>query len=516
LRLERLFSLPASAELSKTFKENLVKRLNSNLQTLPFVVALLIFKGGILCPGAVTAASTVQLSPGANIQAAVAANPAGTHFILLAGIYRQQSVQPKNYDTFTGEGTVVLNGSQVLSFASAPSNAQLWVANAPYASETRGVCDSTHPLCIQDQDLFIDSVLQTPATSSAGLKPGSWYFDTAHNNVYLPSNPTGHLLELGMQTYAFFGQATGVQIADITVEKYTTPAEEGAIGGDGSGTGWLVNDVECRWNHGTGAMLGSSSELANSFIHNNGETGIKFSGSNGTAINNEISWNNYAGFYQEFEAGGSKFWETTNLQVESNYVHDNNGKGLWADTNNVGTLYEDNVVVNNAGVGIQHEISYAAIIRDNVVKGNTAAPTTWVGNAQIRINNSPNVQVYGNTVEASALGGDGIAIINESRGSGSLGPWIATNDYVHNNTIIYLGTDGVSGFEDDGGGDTSKTNLFDYNEYVFSGSMKRWRWEGGETWQTLHALGQEEHGTCCNLVQSSQDQSPVRRAFREP
>jgi hypothetical protein len=499
-----------------TFEENLVKRVNSHLQILPFLIALLIFDNSVLCPAAVAVAGTVQLSPGANIQTAVAANPAGTHFILNAGTYRMQNVQPKNYDTFTGEGTVVLNGSQVLSFASDPSNKQLWVANATYTSEARGVCDSTHPLCIQDQDLFIDSVLQTPATSSEGLKPGSWYFDTARNNVYLPINPAGHLVELGMQTFAFSGLATGVQISNLTVEKYTTPAEEGAIGGDGSGVGWLVNKVECRFNHGTGTMLGSDSELSNSFIHNNGETGIKFGGLNGVVSTNEISWNNYAGYDQEVEAGGSKFSATTNLLVESNYVHDNNGKGLWTDTNNVGTLYENNEVINNAGVGIQHEVSYAAIIRDNVVKGNTAAPTTWVGNAQIRINNSPNVEVYGNTVEASALGGDGIAIVNESRGSGSLGPWVATNDYVHSNTIIYLGTEGVSGYEDDGGGDTSKSNLFDYNEYVFSGTNKRWRWEGGETWATLQALGQEEHGTCCGVVQTTRDQSPIRKAFREP
>lgn len=480
------------------FKEHLVKQLNSNLQIVKFLFALLVFKSAILCSAASAAAGTVQLSPGANIQAAVVANPAGTHFILLPGLYRMQNVLPKNNDTFAGEGTVVLNGSQVLSFESDPSNNDLWVAGANFTNETRGVCDSTHPLCIQDQDLFIDSVLQTPASSIQGLQAGSWYFDTANDKVYLPVNPTGHLIELGMQTFAFSGTVTGVQISNIIVEKYTTPAEEGAIGGDGTGGGWAVNNVVCRWNHGTGVYLGSNSQLSNSFIHNNGETGVKFVGSNGVVANNEISWNNYAGYYQEFEAGGTKFWATTNLLVKSNYVHDNIGKGLWADTNNIGTLYEDNVVSHNIGVGIQHEVSYAAIIRDNSVIGNAAAPTLWVGNAQIRVNNSPNVEVYGNMVEVSALGGDGIAVVNESRGSGSLGPWVATNDYVHNNTITYLGASGVSGYENDGGGDTASTNLFDYNRYIFTGSTKRWRWEGGETWQTLQAIGQELHGTCCD------------------
>jgi hypothetical protein len=30
--------------------------------------------------------------------------------------------------------------------------------------------------------------------------------------------------------------------------------------------------------------------------------------------------------------------------VRGNYVHDNNGTGMWTDTNNIHTLYEDNLV----------------------------------------------------------------------------------------------------------------------------------------------------------------------------
>ena len=74
---------------------------------------------------------------------------------------------------------------------------------------------------------------------------------------------------------------------------------------------------------------------------------------------NEIAYNNEAGFNPEWEAGGTKFWATTNLVVRNNHVHHNFGPGLWADNDNVGALYEGNIVEDNDWAGIFHEISYS-------------------------------------------------------------------------------------------------------------------------------------------------------------
>lgn len=471
----------------------MISSLKSNAAKTRILAYLLISLSSSVLAGATT---TIVLTPADNIQTAVNAAPANTGFILTAGTYRMQQVLPKNNDRFIGQGNVILDGAQILQFKPDPAGSGYWVGKAAPIVETRGLCQTAYPLCRQDQDLFVDSVLQTPVSSTVGLSANSWYFDTSTGTVYLPINPAGHMIELGSTYYAFWGQATGVIIENITVEKYATPFQSGAIGRDGSGTGWIVENVEARWNHGTGVFLGTNSKLINSYIHHNGETGVKFGGVNGRVLGNEISWNNYAGFMTYWEAGGTKFWATTNLLVQDNYVHDNSGKGLWADTNNYNTQYIGNKVLNNIGVGIQHEVSYNAVIRFNTVKGNIPGPTLWVGNAQINIYNSPNVEANNNNVEADASGGNGIAIINEARGSGSMGPWTAVNDYVHNNNITYPGTAGASGYENDGGGDTSLQNRFDYNHYIFQGASKRWRWQGGETWLTLRAIGQETHGTC--------------------
>jgi hypothetical protein len=446
-----------------------------------------------------TTPPTVTLSPGDNVQAEVAAAPAGTTFVLRAGVYRAQRVQPKNGDVFTGQGNVILNGSEILSFQLDPAGSGLWVATAAVTATFTGSCQKAYPLCGYPQDIFIDNVLQIPSSNAQGLKPGNWFFDRNNGIVYVPSNPTGHLVELGAQKYAFAGSASNVQISNLIVEKYCTPAQLGAIGSDASGAGWVVNKVESRWNHGRGISLGSGSQIVNSFIHHNGQLGISLIGTNSEAIKNEISWNNYAGFSTGWEAGGSKFWATTNLTVQSNYVHDNNGPGLWTDFNNVGTLYDSNTVINNLGDGIKHEISYNAIIRNNIVKGNGNAATVWLWNAQIMVQNSSNVQVYGNTVEVPVGGGNGIALINQKRGAGTLGPWVAANNYVHNNTITNVGNNGISGIVDDTGGNTAVGNHFDSNRYIVPKTGRKfWQWFIGKDWAGFQAAGQEQHGTCCN------------------
>jgi hypothetical protein len=342
-------------------------------------------------------------------------------------------------------------------------------------------------------------MLQTPVNSASGLKPGNWFFDRTNGIVHVPSNPAGHHVELGGQAYAFTGNASNVQINNLIVEKYCAQAQIGAVGGSSTGTGWVVNKVESRWNHGRGISLGSGSQISNSFIHHNGQLGISLTGANSKAIGNEISWNNYAGFVAGWEAGGSKFWATTNLVVQSNYVHDNLGPGLWTDINNVGTLYDSNTVINNLNEGIKHEISYTAIIRNNIVKGNGNTPTVWLWNSQIEVQNSSNVQVYGNTVEVPVGGGNGIGLINQNRGTGTLGPWVAANNYVHGNTITHLGDNGASGLVDDTGGNAAVGNQFDSDHYILPHTGKtHWVWITGKSWAAFQAVGEEVHGVCCN------------------
>jgi len=463
-----------------------------------------------LVPGAV-----VVLTPGTNLETAVAQQPAGTTFLLKAGLYRLQSVPPKNNDTFIGEPSVptaqgvgtVVSGAKVLT--GFVSSGPYWVVKGQTQKESQyGPCAAAHPMCGYTDDLFLDNNVLTRVAALRGMTTGQWYFDTTGGNIYMADNPAGHTIETSITPVAFFGPARGVTISGLTVEKYACPAQFGAIGNQYPAPGWIVKSSEIRWNHGTGLSLNSDSQALNNFIHHNGQKGLgvgywEVPATNVTVSGNEISFNNYAGFDPGWEAGGTKFWQTTNLVVTGNNVHDNLGSGLWTDTDNVNTIYDGNTVTNNQGPGIQHEVSFSAIIRNNTVEGNGPNPGNWLWQSQILIQNSQNVQVYNNTVVATATNGNGIGVINQNRGSSKhLGlPWAAINNYIHDNDVTYYaGSKATSGIVADYNASQALngTNRFDNNHYhvVMNPSHPQlWQWNRPVTWSDWQAAGQDVHGT---------------------
>ena len=150
-------------------------------------------------------------------------------------------------------------------------------------------------------------------------------------------------------------------------------AQTGAIS---ASSGWLIEGVEVRLNHGAGIHMGPGTVVRGSFIHHNGQLGIhggqpSCAGAKGLLLeNSELSYNNTAGYNWGWEGGATKWTNTDGLIVRNNLVHDNYGMGLWTDGFNINMLYTDNVVRDNDGMGIDHELGYAAVIRDNVVTGN--------------------------------------------------------------------------------------------------------------------------------------------------
>ena len=156
---------------------------------------------------------------------------------------------------------------------------------------------------------------------------------------------------------------------------------------------------------------------------------------------------------------------------------------MWTDINNIHTLYEDNVVVHNTINGISHEISYDAIIRNNTLIGNGSDDTRrWGWGSEIKIQNSQNVEVYGNRVEMTG-GGNGIVMIQQNRGSGTFGTYTTTGNQIHDNIIVdhdgqgYIG--GVADYNQSGmlnGG-----NTWSNNQYFMSDGGDRFQWGGSKT-----------------------------------
>ena len=88
------------------------------------------------------------------------------------------------------------------------------------------------------------------------------------------------------------------------------------------GDGWVIEGNEIRLNHGVGLQAGDV--IRRNHIHHNGQLGFSVHGSTGTLfVDNEVAYNNYAGYDWFWEAGGAKFMVTKRLTVRGNFVHHN-------------------------------------------------------------------------------------------------------------------------------------------------------------------------------------------------
>ena len=180
--------------------------------------------------------------------------------------------------------------------------------------------------------------------------------------------------------YAFGGAATGVTIKSLTIQNFGAAGDnnnEGVVNHDSS-SGWTIESTRIQSNAGAGVMIGSDNTLTGNCLRDNGQYGFNAYSVNGVRNivlkDNEISGNNTDNWEAKISGcgctGGGKFWATRGAQVIGNYVHDNAGPGLWADTNNTGFLFRDNYIADNDGEGIFYEISYNAAILDNTLARN--------------------------------------------------------------------------------------------------------------------------------------------------
>jgi hypothetical protein len=334
-----------------------------------------------------------------------------------------------------------------------------------------------------------DVVAQAPEGATFSFAPGIYRqvsIVPRDNQVFLAEQ--GAILD-GEQTAerAFSGPANLVTIRGFEIVNYQ-PLEEagfnhGAITSkwyesQSGGDSWLVEDVDVHHNRGAGIMLTNRGVIRNSSIHHNFAIGIKLAWApdGGLVEGNEIAYNNFDSAPDFDETGGSKFALTTDLIVRDNWVHHNNGAGLWTDIDNYGTVYVGNLVDNNAGPGIEHEISYAAVIRNNIVRRNGHNSQGWMWGAGILIANSSDVTVEGNKLYNN---GSGLGVIHQDRGH-----YATANINLIDNQVVGTGWSGAVQ-------DVGQSDLFfglvrfegnyylNASKWIFGDEALSWkRWQG--------------------------------------
>jgi hypothetical protein len=388
-------------------------------------------------------AGPVVIGAGSDIQTAVNNNPAGTTFYLKAGVYRLQSITPMNGNIFIGETGAVLNGSKLLT--SFTASGSYWIATGeaqvvPIDATSGACCMGDSPRCLYAEELFFDDVRLKHVSSLSLVGPGKWFYDAANGTVYVGQDPTGHKVERSITRSAFTpASGSSVTVKNLIIEKYANASSSGALTpSEQQAAGWTIDSNEIRLNHGAGLRVGSGSKVLRNKVHHNGQIGIMGLGSNILVEGNEIAFNNNAGFYYPWEAGGTKFLFTTNLIIRNNYSHDNRGPGLWTDYNNYYVTYESNRSARNGDFGIAHELGGDATIRYNVVENmgpsEFHATRLW-NNGAIALIMSRRANVYGNTLINNTAGI--VALRDTRRGTLPSGETVGISDLnVHDNVTV--------------------------------------------------------------------------------
>ncbi len=357
-------------------------------------------------------------------------------------MHRLVSIVPKNNQSFVGAQGAVLNGSQVITTFT--RSGSTWVIGGQTQEGKRHATDRGAPGAQRPgypETVFISDKPLKPVDALSKVVAGTFYLDYAADRLYIGDDPANKKVEAGKVAQAFRSNASGVKIMDLTIEKYNAPTQHGTIDG---AQNWTIENNEVRLNYGAGITAGNNSKILGNYVHNNGQKGVGGLGTDLLVEGNEIAWNgHWAGIDVFWEGGGSKFSESTNLAVRKNYSHDNKGFGLWTDISSVNTLYENNLVFNNSGAGINLEISYGAIIRHNALIGNgfnsqgngTPGNPIWMWGGQIQNQNSRNVEIHNNWIDMTDAG-NGVGLIQQSRGSGKQGEHTTTGNKIYDNIVI--------------------------------------------------------------------------------
>jgi hypothetical protein len=247
---------------------------------------------------------------------------------------------------------------------------------------------------------------RSPAHTTFWLRPGRHRLASDRYAQVVPKEGDTYLGAPGavldgrkVNQYAFGGAARDVAVRYLTVQGFVAPQEEGVVNHD-SADGWVIEHATIQNNSGAGLMAGARQQVRASCLRGNGQYGMNAYKGGGrisglVVEGNEITGNNRDDWEKRRPGcgctGGVKFWAVDGADVRGNWVHDNRGAGLWADTDNNDFLIEGNLIEANDGAALIYETSYNAIIRKNTIRRNN-----WVEGRRYadRGDNFPFATVY--------------------------------------------------------------------------------------------------------------------------
>ncbi|WP_189801483.1 right-handed parallel beta-helix repeat-containing protein [Streptomyces tanashiensis] len=304
--------------------------------------------------------------------------------------------------TPSGSGAAPTSGAPAVPGAPATSVARVCANPAAGPAKAPAGAVTVDPAVVGDLAAKTES---SPSGTTFWLRPGTHRLGPGPYDQVVPKKGNRYLGAPGAvldgrktNQYAFGGTAVDVTISHLTVQRFIAPNNEGVVNHD-MADGWVIEHATIQDNSGAGLMAGARQRVSASCLRGNGQYGMN-AYKTGDSIRglvvegSEIVGNN-TDDWERRQPGcgctaGIKFWAVDGADIRGNWVHDNRGAGLWADTNNNDFRIEGNVLESNDGAALIYETSYNAVVRNNTIRRNN-----WVeGRAESAGDDFPYATVY--------------------------------------------------------------------------------------------------------------------------
>lgn len=309
----------------------------------------------------------------------------GVKVIVNPGVYRE-AVAIGNYKatsaTLTVQaavaGTAIISGSNVIT-GWTQQNSTTYQAAWPYnlgnCALPSGWPTTYAPIIQRAEVVTVNGVPLTEVLSFNDLRPGTFYVSDQYQLIHVApptgTNMTTALVEAAVRRQTltvtgrsnivlrglvFRGAANCLNTSSVTIN---------------SSTNILVDSVQAMWNNWGGLGLYGSKgfTVENSVASYNGGAGILGSQDQNAFYSfNETDYNNWRGaqgaFY-DWAMGGTKLFAMRTVSVQNHYSYNNQGEGLWFDTDNKNITIDNATLSGNVQAALQIERNEGPVIVQN-------------------------------------------------------------------------------------------------------------------------------------------------------
>jgi trimeric autotransporter adhesin len=347
------------------------------------------------------------------VQDAISAADPGQTIILRGGTYNQRvTVLPGNPVTIEPypHEKVWFDGSTVVSHWRSSNG--IWVSDGWSAqfddspTFTSGAAPSTrpdfafinpsYPLASHPDQVWIDGKALTQVADQSSVTAGTFAVDYATSQLFIGTDPSGHVVRASNKSKAFALQASGTVLRGIGVRDYATSLPQfGAISLEAPRI--TVEDLDVTGDATTGLFVGAADCVVRDVTStDNGMIGLYANFADRLKVTGVISdHNNLQHFNQAPVAGGFKITSSRTISIVDSRFDDNLGSGLWFDESDYNATVARDTMSDNSGHGLTMEISAKFVVAGDVMVNNR-------GNG-INLNDTDDVQLWHNTVANNAI-----------------------------------------------------------------------------------------------------------------